>query len=94
MSCPDRVEGGKSSLKRRSTGGGQDKQVTQEQTKMFEAVEELNAATYSSADCTVIVMVVSVFCRMLLFSTSVLLSIMMICKSSAYLITKCGSSTL
>lgn len=44
------------------------------QTKMSEAVEELNAATYSSADCPVIVMVVSVLCRMLLFSASVLLS--------------------
>jgi hypothetical protein len=64
------------------------------QTKMFEAVEEMNAATYSSADCPVIVMVVSVLCRKLLFSASVLLSVMMICKSSAYLIPKCGCSPL
>lgn len=61
-SCPDRLEGGKSSSKRRSTGGPQDKQITQKQAKMFEAVEELNAATYSFAYCSVIVMVALQLC--------------------------------
>ena len=46
-SFPGLVEGGKSFSKRRSTGCGQDKQITEEQKKMFQAAEELNAATCS-----------------------------------------------
>ena len=62
-SSADPVEGEESPSKSRSSvGGGHDKQIIQEQAKMFEAVEALNAATYSSAGCSVVVRVVSQFC--------------------------------
>jgi hypothetical protein len=61
-SCTDPADGEESPSKRKSMGGGHDKQTAQEQAKMFEAVEALNAATYSSAGCSVVVRVVSQFC--------------------------------
>lgn len=59
LSCSTEFDNSPS--KRRSQGGDE-KLVLQEQLRLFDAVDALNATTYSPAGCSVVITVVSQFC--------------------------------